>query len=336
MPVPIGSTLGIFADNSQLRKSVLPLNKKRVTSWAKGLDMPASGDIVLYTGQMYQLMPLIDSMSLRLGKMENSWITNYFGAGRMLNKIINLSGLMARSDPEKERAFNEPLRNIARLLKIAGVEFGYLYERDLYSGALVYDEGLDDAFASHAKMIYRILKDNNVKQVITVDPHTTNILRSIYPKFIDGFDVQVKSYLEILADRKFKVTKQIDAEVTIHDSCIYARHEGVIDQPRSLLKQAGVRIQEAELSGKLTHCCGGPLESLFPSKAAEIATKRIDQLADCAKQIVTSCPICLANLKRVAPADVLIRDISDYLIEAYCPNPWKQPIDGHNMKLKEV
>jgi Fe-S oxidoreductase len=326
MPVPIGDTLGIFADNTRLRKSVLPISKKRVTSWAKGLNMPATGETVLYTGQMYQLVPLIDSMSLRLGKLENSWITNYFGAGRAVNKIFNLSGFMARSDPAKERAFNEPLRNIARLLKMAGLEFGYLYEKDLYSGALVYDEGLDDAFARHANLIYRMFKDSNIKRVITADPHTTNILRSVYPRFVTGFDIQVKSYLEILAENEFKITKPVEAEVTIHDSCIYARHEGVIDQPRLLLRKAGVRIQEAELSGKLTHCCGGPLESLFPSKATEIAAKRIEQLADCAKQIVTSCPICLANLRRVAPADVVIRDISEFLVEAFCPNPWKEAV----------
>jgi hypothetical protein len=326
MPVPIGSTLGIFADNSRLRKSVLPISVKGITAWADGLDIPVGGETVLYTGQMYQLVPLIDSMSLRLAKFENSWITNYFGIGRMANKIINLSGFMARSNPEEQKAYNRPLRNIARLLKIAGIEFGYLYERDLYSGALVYDEGLDDAFASHANLVYRVLKDNNVKEVITVDPHTTNILRSIYPKIIKGFDIQVKSYLEVLAGRKFKTIKQLKDEVTIHDSCIYARHEGVIDQPRSLLKQAGVRIQEAELSGKLTHCCGGPLESLFPSKATDIARKRMEQLADCAKQVVTSCPICLANLKRVAPKNIFIQDISDYLVEAYCSSPWKQPI----------
>lgn len=166
-------------------------------------------------------------------------------------------------------------------------------------------------------MIYGLFKDNGVKHIITVDPHTTNILRTIYPHFIKGFDLQVKSYLEVLVEQKnLLFSKPFGGEITIHDSCIYARHENTVEQPRQLLKQCGVNIQETELSGKLTYCCGGPLESLFPGKSTELAAKRIAQLSDCAQQIATLCSICLANLKRVAPQGIAIRDISEYLIEA--------------------
>jgi len=191
MSVPIGTTLGIFADNSLKRKSVLPLSNREMTAWAKGLEIPAGGETVLYTGNMFQLIPSINSMSRQLAKFENSWITGYFNIGRAVNRVINLSGLIGRSDPAERKVYNQPLRNIARLLRKAGVEFGYLYEKDLYSGALIYDEGLDDIFLSHARLVHRILKDNNVKQVITVDPHTTDILRNIYPKIIKDFDIKV-------------------------------------------------------------------------------------------------------------------------------------------------
>jgi Fe-S oxidoreductase len=317
MPVPIGSTLGIFADNSRIRKSVLPISAARISAWAKGLNIPRGGETVLYTGQMYQLVPLINSMSGKLAKFENSGITKYFRFGRILNKSINLTRFMANAAPAEQTAYNQPLINIANLLKNAGVEFGYLYEKDLYSGALVYDEGLDASFAAHAKMLYTLFKDNGVKQVITVDPHTTNILRTIYPHFIKNFDLQVKSYLEVLAEQKSLLfSKPVGCKVTIHDSCIYARHENTVEQPRQLLKQSGATIQETELSGKLTYCCGGPLESLFPGKSIELAANRLNQLSDCAKQIVTLCPICMANLRRVAPAEIEIRDISDYLVRA--------------------
>jgi Fe-S oxidoreductase len=321
MPVPIGDTLGIFADNSRIRKSVLPLSVTKVTAWAEGLAIPEGGETVLYTGQMYQLVPTINSMSRRLAKYENSWITNYFNIGRKINRLVNLSGLMAHGDPAEQNSYDGLLRNIARLLEAAGVEFGYMYGKDLYSGALIYDEGLDKTMAAHASLVYRTLKSGNVKRLITVDPHTTNMLRTVYPRIIPGFDIEVKSYLEVLAEAKPEPAQQFDEEVTIHDSCIYARHESMVEQPRLLLKRAGVRIQEAELSGKLTQCCGGPLESLFPGKSAEIARKRIEQLSDCAKQVVTLCPICLTNLKGVAPPETAVRDISDYLVQAYCQEP---------------
>jgi Fe-S oxidoreductase len=320
MPVPIGNTLGIFADNSRLRKSVLPLPGGKVTAWAGGLGLPAGGETVLYTGQMYQLVPTINAMSRRLAKFEDAWITRYFGVGRKVNRLINLSAFIARADPAEQRDYDGRLRNIARLLRAAGVEFGYVYENDLYSGALVYDEGLDDVLAPHAGLVYRALKSGGVKRLITVDPHTTSLLRTVYPRVVPGFDIEVKSYLEVLAERPPDPAGRLDRDVTVHDSCIYARYEDVIEPPRRLLKAGGVRIQEAELSGKLTQCCGGPLESLFPRRAAELAERRIGQLADCAGEIVTMCPICLANLRRAAPADMTVRDISEYLVEAYCPD----------------
>jgi hypothetical protein len=317
MPVPIASTLGILGDNLRKRRSALPLGKRTVTAWTRGLDIPRGGETVLYTGQMWQMVPAINAMSRQLGKYENARSAWLFGFARSMNKLVNLTPLLARTDPKERRAFNERLRNIARLLRAAGVAFGYLYENDLYAGALAYDEGLDRGFARHAEFVFRNLKEHGVKRVITVDPHTTNMLRTVYPKLVPDFDIEVRSYLEVLADHPLTPVKKLERTATIHDSCIYARSEGVLEQPRRLLSKGGLTLAEPELSGKLTFCCGGPLETLFPGKSAEIARRRVDQLRAVNSQIVTACPLCLANLTRVAPAGVKVRDISEYLAEAY-------------------
>jgi hypothetical protein len=319
MPVPIASTLGILSDNLRKRKSALPLGRRAATAWARGLDLPHGGETVLYTGQMWQMVPAINAMSRQLGKYEHSRNAWLFGFARSMNRLVNLTPLLAHTDPKERRAYNERLRNIVRLLRAAGVRFGYLYENDLYTGALAHDEGLDRAFARHAQYVYRTLKENGVKRVITVDPHTTNMLRSVYPKVVDGFDVVVQSYLEVLGERPLAAAEPLHETATLHDSCVYARYEGVVEQPRLLLARGGVALVEPELSGKLTFCCGGPLETLFPGKSAEIARRRVEQLSACSPKVVTACPLCLANLNRVAPPGVEVRDISDYLVRAYCP-----------------
>jgi Fe-S oxidoreductase len=236
-----------------------------------------------------------------------------------MNKVVNLTPFLARTTPSERTAYNERLRNIVRLLRAAGVEFGYLYEKDLYPGTLAYDEGLTQGFVAHARRVAKTLRESGAKRLITVDPHTTNILRSVYPKVVDGFDLNVRSYLEVLAERTLTATDPLHESVTMHDSCVYARYEGVVEQPRLLLTRGGVEIVEPELSGSMTFCCGGPLETLFPGKSTEIARKRVDQLSACRPNLVTACPLCLANLKRVAPTGVEVRDISDYLVRAYCP-----------------
>ena len=206
-----------------------------------------------------------------------------------------------------------------RLFKEAGVEFGYLYRDELYSGALVYDEGIDSVFEMHARRVYERFKKHGVQKVITVDPHSTSILRTAYPKIINGFDLEVKSYLEVLGERAMEPAKKLNRELVIHDSCVYSRYEDIVAEPRALLERAGVSIQEPELSGKQTHCCGGPAESLSPSTAKAIAQKRLAQLQEAGQSVVAMCPICLLNLKEAADgASASVDDISTSLAEAYC------------------
>ncbi len=317
MSLPIGNVLGILTDNLKKRKSVLPLSASKATAWADGLDIPYGGDTVIYTGYMYQLIPSISSLAKRMAGYEDSWINKFFGVGRFFNKIVSLSRFMTHVDDEQQDEYDNVVRNIAKLLMLAGVQFGYLYDKELYTGALVYDQGVDDVFIEHAERVYEVLADNGVKKVITIDPHTTDMLRSVYPKIIEGYDIEVQSYLEVLAERNPGIVTNLDADLVIHDSCVYARYQNVVDQPRQLLTKAGARLHEPELSGRLTHCCGGPIESLKPAKAHEIAANRVEQLAQCGTNVVTMCPICMVNLSNAAEGSIDIKDISDYLTVAY-------------------
>jgi Fe-S oxidoreductase len=85
-----------------------------------------------------------------------------------------------------------------------------------------------------------------------------------------------------------------------------------------LLENAGATVLEPEYSGRLTFCCGGPAESLFPKRARQIAGKRMEQLAGTGRDVAAMCPICLANLRSAADGnDATVRDISEYLVRAY-------------------
>lgn len=318
MPLPIGPVLGILSDNLLNRGSVIPLSRSKMTGWSDGLNIPTGGEVVIYTGLMYQLIPSIDAMASQMALFENSDITKLFGLGRVVNKYINLSYFMSlTASREMKQENDQVLRSIAQMLQKAGVYFGYLYTQELYSGALVYDGGMDESFGIHAQRVYEVFQKHGVCCVITVDPHTTSILRDVYPKFVKNFDIEVTSYLEVLADKGLSLINKQNKELVIHDSCIYARYEGTINQPRELLMDAGVTVKEPELSGRSTYCCGGPIESLFPSKAHELAKNRIDQLSEKEENVVTMCPICQVNLRKAAKGCCQINDISQILADAY-------------------
>lgn len=314
MPLPIAPMLGIFVDNVRKRGSVLPLSKRTATGWADGLDLPRGGETVLYTGHIYQMIPAIVAMSSQMALLEDTFLTRFLGLGRLVNKIVNMTFFMGlTTSTEKARHSTQVLRDIVGLLRDSGVEFGYLYEDEFYAGALLYDYGLDEAFGEHARRVTERLKKLGVRRLITVDPHTTQMFRQAYPRHVKDFDIEVQNYLEVLAQAHPQATEPVNGDVVVHDSCVYARYENICEQPRELLRAAGLSVREPELSGKSTHCCGGPLESLFPAEAHRISGLRVDQLEAQGKTVVTMCPFCWVNLSKAAGDRLVINDIASTL-----------------------
>ncbi len=321
MPLPTGPVIGIMMDNLKKRKSVFPISGRKAVKWSQKLEIPVGGETVLYTGSMYQLLPYMIAAVNRMGKMEDSFLGQYVGLGRFFNKMFNVSSIMFRPKRADHKRFRRIIRDIARLLQQAGVDFGYLYKKELYAGALAFDLGVDETFVAHAQRLSNLFKAQGVRSLITIDPHTTNVLRSVYPTIIDGFDIEVKSYLEVLAENDtLRPINKVEGEITIHDSCVYARYEDVVEQPRQLLRRAGYTVKEPKNNRNLTHCCGGPIESLFPSMAHQIGGKRVQQLKDAqGKGVATMCPICMATLQQAANGDLEIDDIASFLAKAFCP-----------------
>jgi Fe-S oxidoreductase len=298
---------------------VLPLSRNKATGWSEGLGVPFGGRTVLYTGLMYQLMPSMIALEKILARFEHSPFARLVAAGRIANRIIDFSRLAPLAVNRRDQEmFDSILRTIVLLLRAADVDFGYLYDEELYAGALAHDEGMCSVFEKHALRVHALFERHGVRRVITVDPHTTSILRSVYPRVTHDRRLDVKSYLEVLAERGMESPNLVERSVAIHDSCVYARHEGVVEEPRQLLRQAGVQIKEPEHSGKMTFCCGGPIESLFPGKARSIAEARIRQLAAASGDVITMCPICMVNLRGAAGNGVSVEDISGCLAAAHC------------------
>ena len=272
---------------------------------------------MLYTGEMYQLVPYINLMVNYIEMIEASPLARLVKAGRAVNKVFNISVFSRILGKGKVEQYDKILRNIALLLQKAGVDFGYLYEDELYCGALIYRSGLDDVLAKHARKVKRMLKEQGVRNLITVDPHTTDLFRTIYPSLIGKLDISIKSYMEVMVERELRPQRAADMEVVIHDSCCYARYAKVIQEPQILLERAQFKIRMPKDFGIYTMCCGGPIEALYPKKALRIAEKRMEQLKEAGENVAVMCPICLANLSRVSRGEIKLDDLANYLAMAY-------------------
>lgn len=310
----IREILRMLAENVSKTGFPVPIPREAVYSWAVPLNIPRGKPIAIYTGALYQLIPYINSLVKRLEDLEKrSTGAVALRVARVIGKVVDLSKIVAKPDKKDVEWAERVLRSISRLLSAAGVDYGYVYEHDLYSGTLLYDLGLDDALANHAQRVYNSLKNAGVEKVITLDPHTTHVLREAYPRYIDGFDIDVVNYLELLSRGDMEFRDGNGEKWVIHDPCFYARHLGIIEQPRKVLRLSKTSVVEPKRTRKLTYCCGGPLESISPGLSRKIAETRMKELTSHSSNIITLCPICYANLNRVKPNSVIIKDIAELL-----------------------
>lgn len=290
------------------KRSWNPLGVKEdyCSSWTEGMSFPEKGDTLLYTGCLYQMIPYIDMFARLLKGLENM-NPALFSIAMKINELadslgLDAIGLLASieiSKKDRERYFNI-VRNIAKALTAAGVKFAYMREEP-YNGVLYHDLGMDDLFGAHVRRLAKKIKETGAKRVITVDPHTTYMLNYLIREFVEDFDVEVVHYMDVLLERGYKPELVGPKEVVIHDPCYLARWNGVVDQPRTLLSRAGVTVREPEFTKRFTGCCGGPIESLFPSLSSKLAEKRMKELKESGSPCLTvMCPICLTNFQREA------------------------------------
>lgn len=293
----------------------VPITRDAAHGWAEELKLNKGGKIIVYTGLLYQLIPFIDATLKYLEMIEK--VEQNKGILKLIFSFskVNLSSIIKTYVPnEKIERQKVILKGIVQLLNKSGInDLGYLYDEDIYTGVLFYDFGFDEELVMIGKRISKSLKSNNVKKIITMDPHTTHMLRSVLPKYEESLkEFEVANYLELIKIREETVLKGF--EFTIHDPCYYSRYENIRDQPRLLLRSLGIKVKETKRNKENTFCCGGPIESLTPSFSKKISELRLNELKNTSKFIITMCPICFSNLNRVNDGTAKIFDIAEVLM----------------------
>ncbi|MBW2363805.1 MAG: (Fe-S)-binding protein [Deltaproteobacteria bacterium] len=290
--------INLIADNVKKTKNPFGIPKFVINKWWKKAEVPRQGDALLFTGLMYQFVPYIEKSTTYLARYEDTKLAYFAKYGKYIPKLLSGLGLAAITPGKEKKEFNGILQDIAKILTKSGVDFFYDAKMDDYSGVLLYDLGDQEGFVQHAKYVAAKLKQNGIKKLITVDPHTTYALKILYPKYT-GESFEVHTYFELLNLK----SKNGHQRIVLHDPCFYGRYLELSDVPARILSSIDIECAPIRNSGLFTNCCGGPAESISPKLSEEVGDRRIQELKAGDAPIVAMCPICLGNLRK-AGADV--------------------------------
>lgn len=162
-------------------------------------------------------------------------------------------GDFASYDPRVQ----EMTQLVARLLNMAGVDFGILYEGEVNSGNDALRIGEYGLFDTLAGKNIKALEKAQYNRIFTTDPHSLNALRNEYQKF--GFSRPVQHYtqafLELIDQGRLKLNP-VPLKVTYHDPCYLGRWNRIFDEPRELMRRCGVDLIEMPRHGANSFCCG--------------------------------------------------------------------------------
>ncbi|WP_342473129.1 heterodisulfide reductase-related iron-sulfur binding cluster [Metasolibacillus sp. FSL H7-0170] len=190
----------------------------------------------------------------------------------------------------------------ARLMNEAGVKFAILGNKEKNSGDTPRRLGNEFLFQELATANIDEFEKNDVKKIVTIDPHAYNIFKNEYKDF--GWNGEVLHHTELLYDLiqqgRLVMNHKVEETIVFHDSCYLGRYNDVYDPPREILKGiAGVKLVEMERNRETGMCCGagGGLMWMEEHVGNRINVARTEQaLATDASVISSGCPYCLTML----------------------------------------
>ncbi|MCB2228998.1 MAG: (Fe-S)-binding protein [Desulfarculaceae bacterium] len=300
----ISQALSTLQRNTLSTGDPLGFNQVYWTDWSQGLSLPKDGSPCMYTGRMYQMLPYAGQAAKLANRYQG--LLACPGMSQIMSWGNRVAGektirRMAGTGGEIATRAQSALRGISAGLRAIGLEPGYLYDAEPYSGVLLHELGADPGARTQAGRLGALFQSKGVSEVVAVDPHTVHFLRDDFPEVLEGAGVKLSHYLELLASEAERLAPKTALpmkEVVVHDSCVMARHLGIVEQTRQVAEALGLRVIEPPNHGQDTACCGGPIEYGFEELCAEVSLMRARELAGAGSQVMVTCPICLLNLSR--------------------------------------
>ncbi len=215
----------------------------------------------------------------------------------------------------------------ARMLHRAGVTFAILGPKESCTGDPVRRLGNEYLYQEQAKLNIATLDEVGAKKIIASCPHCFNTIKNEYPALGGNYEVIHHAQLleHLVETGRLTPGSGYSGKVTYHDPCYLARHNRVIQEPRTVLSAIpGVEQVEMRRCKERGFCCGagGARMWLEETIGKRINMERTDEALSTGADVVsTACPYCMIMLDDAVRAhnkedDVRVLDLSQLVEES--------------------
>jgi len=209
--------------------------------------------------------------------------------------VLYWVGCAVAFDPRAQKI----ARSMAELLSAAGINWAVLGKEEKCTGDPARRTGNEYLFAQMAAENVTALDAIKPKVIVTTCPHCFHTIGNEYPQFGGNYVVKHHTQFidELIREGKLKLSNNGAGSVTYHDPCYLGRHNGIFDQPRSLIQTTGAKLTEPARNRSNSFCCGAGGGQFWKDEEKgneRVGTNRYRELKQTgAKTVATGCPFCM-------------------------------------------
>ena len=212
--------------------------------------------------------------------------------------VLYWVGCAVAFDPRAQKI----ARSMAELFHAAGIEWAVLGTAERCTGDPARRTGNEYLFAEMAMANVEALNEIKPRTIVTTCPHCFHTIANEYQQL--GGKYVVKHHTEfineLIREGKLKISATASSSVTFHDPCYLGRHNGILDQPRAIIRATGANLSEPGRARANSFCCGAGGGQFWKEEEKgneRVSTNRYRELKQTgAKTLATGCPFCMRML----------------------------------------